>query len=33
MKSLEELKVIREKMQGIVDFRSENGTDFAILDG
>ena len=33
MKSLEELKVIRERMQGQVGLRSENGKDFPILDG
>ena len=33
MKSLEELKVIREKMQGQVALRSEHGADFPILDG
>ena len=33
MKSLEELKVIREKMQGQVGFRSEHAGDFPILDG
>ena len=33
MKSLEELKVIREKMQGQVNFRSEGADKFAILDG
>ena len=33
MKSLEELKVIREKMQGQIEFRSEHMGDFPILDG
>ena len=33
MKSLEELKVIREKMQGQVALRSEHAEDFPILDG
>ena len=33
MKSLDELRVIREKMQGQVGFRSENADQFAILDG
>ena len=33
MKSLEELKVIREKMQGLVSFRSEGAENFPILDG
>ena len=33
MKSLEELKVIREKMQGQIEFRSEHLNDFPILDG
>ena len=33
MKSLEELKVIREKMQGQVGFRSEHADEFPILDG
>ena len=33
MKSLEELKVIREKMQGQIEFRSEHLGDFPILDG
>lgn len=33
MKSLEELKVIREKMQGLVSFRSEGGDQFSVLDG
>ena len=33
MRSLEELKVIREKMQGQVALRSEHGGDFPILDG
>ena len=33
MKSLEELKVIREKMQGLVSFRSEGADNFPILDG
>lgn len=33
MKSLEELKVIREKMQGLVSFRSEGGDQFPVLDG
>ena len=33
MKSLEELKVIRERMQDQVGLRSENGKDFPILDG
>ena len=33
MKSLEELKVIREKMQDQVAFRSEHEGEFPILDG
>ena len=33
MKSLEELKVIREKMQGQVALRSEHAGEFPILDG
>ena len=33
MKSLEELKAIREKMQGQIEFRSEHLGDFPILDG
>ncbi len=33
MKSLEELKVIREKMQGQVALRSEHAEEFPILDG
>ena len=33
MRSLEELKVIREKMQGLVSFRSEGAEKFPILDG
>ena len=33
MKSLEELKEIREKMQGQVAMRTEGGKDFPILDG
>ena len=33
MKSLDELRVIREKMQGQVGFRSEQADKFAILDG
>ena len=33
MKSLEELKAIREKMQGQIEFRSEHMGDFPILDG
>ena len=33
MKSLDELRVIREKMQGQVAFRSEHEGEFPILDG
>ncbi|MBE5934474.1 MAG: NADH-quinone oxidoreductase subunit NuoF [Lachnospiraceae bacterium] len=33
MKSLDDLKVIREKMQGQIAMRTEEGKDFPILDG
>ena len=33
MKSLEELKVIREKMQGQIELRKEHMGDLPILDG
>lgn len=33
MKSLEELKAIRERMQGQIDFRSEDGQDTRVVVG